>query len=101
MSMGGSSSVCEPFVSSGWVERPSLESELPDFSTCGRAFSFSLSCVVVPSAEETVPGMSAGSWWTIYSTRPRRTETMMAASRVSRKTMKKMGTEKTFLPMAC
>ncbi len=33
------------------------------------------------------------------STRPSNTETMIAASRVSRKTMKKMGTENRFLPI--
>ena len=39
-----------------------------------------------------MPG--AGGSRTICSTRPRRTETMMAASSVSRNTMKKIGTEK-------
>ena len=47
------------------------------------------------SAEGGVPFASFPR--TICSTRPSRTETMIAASSVSRKTMKKMGTEKTVI----
>src|SRR5258705_13227763 len=71
-------------------------SALPTDATC----SLPLSSGEGEGSTIVTEGVEAASSYTICSTRPRRTEIIMADSSVSRKTMKKMGTENKFLAMA-